>query len=275
MRPIYQIDAFAAEPFRGNPAGVCLLEAAADEVWMQHVAAEMNLSETAFVYGEGDSYQIRYFTPTIEVPLCGHATLSTAHVLWQEGLVPADRPIVFRSPAGLLGARREGEWICLDFPAVPASPCGAEPELARLLRAEIRSLHRTKTRLLLAEMDSASVVRKLEPEITRLAPGGYPWVIVTAATGAEPPPAGDPFAVGRAPDFVSRFFAPGSGIPEDPVTGMAHSTLGPFWAQRLGRTELVAHQVSARGGVLHLRVGEERVDILGRAVTVFRGSLEA
>ena len=274
MRPIFQIDAFTSEPFGGNPAGVCLLEQAAEEVWMQHVAAEMNLSETAFVYAEGDHFQIRYFTPTTEVPLCGHATLATTHLLWQQGLVAADQLIALRAPIGPLAARREGDWICLDFPTIPSEPCDDDPELAQLLGAEIRSLHKTKSKVLLAEMDSVAVVRELQPEISRMVPSGYRWVIVTAATGATPS-ATDPLVEGRAPDFVSRFFAPGSGIPEDPVTGVAHCSLGPFWAARLGRAQLVAHQVSARGGVLHLRVGQERLDILGRAVTVLRGQLDA
>jgi PhzF family phenazine biosynthesis protein len=260
---IVQVDAFTAEPFRGNPAGVCVLEEAAPEAWMQAVAAEMNLSETAFLVRRGEGYDIRYFTPLVEVPLCGHATLASAHELWEQGSVPAHKGISLQAKGGQLAARREGEWICLDFPAILASSVAVPDELAQALGAEIRAAYRGWESGYLVELDGEEAVERLKPDFGRLRAFGP--IIVTARTTAR---AGE-----ARPDFVSRFFAPGLGIDEDPVTGVAHCCLGPFWAERLGKVDLLGYQASKRGGVVRVRVRGERVDLLGQAVTVMRGEM--
>ena len=259
---ILQIDAFSGAPFAGNPAAVCFLHEARDDAWLQAVAAEMNLSETAFVLRRPDGgFSIRWFTPTVEVPLCGHATLSSAHVLWEQNLVSRQEPIQFHAKSGLLVAKRESDWICLDFPALPVEECPGPAGLAEALGAEPVSVHRNQHRALLVELDSEHTVRGLQPDLVHLRTGGVDACIVTAPSDSG------------ACDFVSRFFAPGLGIDEDPVTGAAHCSLAPYWAQRLNKAELVGHQVSKRGGVVRVRARGDRVDLLGQAVTVMRGEL--
>jgi PhzF family phenazine biosynthesis protein len=260
--PIVQVDAFTAEPFRGNPAAVCLLREEAPPEWMQAVAAEMNLSETAFVLPRtaGD-FSIRWFTPTVEVPLCGHATLASAHVIWEERLVEHEQSITLRAQSGVLTAGCEDNWICLDFPALPVEPTPAPPGLAAALGCEPLSVHRNRFGNHLVELRSEQAVRTLQPDAARLLGAGIEACIVTARSES------------RACDFVSRFFAPGMGIDEDPVTGAAHCSLGPYWAERFGKTELVGHQVSKRGGAVKVRVQGDRVDLLGQAVTVMRGEI--
>ncbi len=260
--PIVQVDAFTSEPFRGNPAGVCLLREEATAGWMQAVAAEMNLSETAFLLrrAEGD-FSIRWFTPTVEVPLCGHATLASAHVLWEDKVVSPTEPIIFHAQDGVLTAAREGDWIRLDFPALPVEESPVPVDLAEALGFEVLSVYRNRFPAFLVELDSEKAVRDLQPDIARLRDAEFNVCIVTARSDSA------------ACDFVSRFFGPGVGIDEDPATGAAHCSLGPFWAERLGKTELVGHQVSKRGGVVKVRVHGDRVDILGQAVTVIRGEL--
>ncbi len=265
MKPVrlLQIDAFTAEPFRGNPAGVCLLEANAAEEWMQAVAAEMNLSETAFIVPRGrDEFGIRWFTPTTEVSLCGHATLASAHALWTEGVVAGASPIVFQARSGRLAAGREGDWIVLDFPLLAVQPVAMPAGLAEALGTRPRGVYRKEGFTWLAELETAAQVRDLRPDGNALMRAGLDSCIVTAA--------GTP---GQC-DFVSRFFAPGLGIAEDPVTGSAHCSLAPFWAERLGRRELVGHQLSRRGGVIRVRIKHERVEILGQALTVFATDLQ-
>jgi len=259
---IIQVDAFTSERFRGNPAAVCLLHDEPAAAWMQAVAAEMNLSETAFVRPrEGGGFFIRWFTPTVEVPLCGHATLSGAHVLWEEKLAPSDEPIALHSRSGPLSARRESGWICLDFPALPVEPAAPPAGLSEALGCPLISAHQNQADKYLLEVASEQAVRELRPDFGRLRERGIEACIVTARSDE------------RSCDFVSRFFAPGMGIDEDPVTGAAHCSLGPFWSERLRKDELVGHQVSKRGGVVRVRVRGERVDILGQAVTVLRGEL--
>jgi PhzF family phenazine biosynthesis protein len=257
---IVQVDAFTAQPFRGNPAGVCLLERWAPEEWMQAVAAEMNLSETAFLVRKGTGFEIRYFTPAVEVPLCGHATLASAHLLLEEDLVPLGEAISLSAKGGQLAAASEGAWICLDFPAIPASPADAPEGLSEALGVEILGAYRSWENGYLVELDRASTVRGLAPDFTRLRAFGP--INVTAAGDSE-----------TGCDFVSRFFAPSLGIDEDPVTGVAHCSLAPFWAERLGKTEMVGHQLSGRGGVVRVRARGERVDILGQAVAVMWGEI--
>lgn len=260
-----QADAFAERPFGGNPAGVCLLDAPLEDATMQAIAAEMNLSETAFLMprtGTTAEYDLRWFTPMVEVDLCGHATLASAHVLWSEKLVGREQPLGFHTKSGRLIARAEGERIVLDFPALPPVQCETPAGLVEALGARVLWTGHGGDDLL-AVLDDEATVRGLAPDFGRLIALPVRGVIATAeGKGGE-----------SGPDFVSRFFAPAVGIDEDPVTGSAHCALGPFWARRLGRRELRAWQASPRGGALTVRVGEDRVEIGGGAVTVLRGRL--
>jgi PhzF family phenazine biosynthesis protein len=257
---IIQVDAFTDTPFAGNPAAVCLLPAPRDEGWMQKVAREMNLSETAFLVPQADGYALRWFTPAVEVALCGHATLASAHVLWEDGHLPPGRQARFHTKSGLLTGDRAGEWIELDFPAKREEPAPAPAGLAEALGAAPKYIGRNQFDYLV-EVDGEATVRGLKPDQGALAALPVRGVIVTAR--ADSP----------GYDFVSRFFAPGSGVAEDPVTGSAHCALGPFWQSRLGKRELVAYQASPRGGVVRVRVAGERVMLGGKAVTVLRGEL--
>jgi PhzF family phenazine biosynthesis protein len=264
--PLHVVDAFAEEPFRGNPAAVCLLDAAREVPWMQSVAAEMNLSETAFVSPRGEgSFDLRWFTPTVEVDLCGHATLASAHALWERG-AEAKR-LTFHTRSGALSAERgESGWIDLDFPATPptvAPPPNGLIEAFGLSSQEVRTVARSRFDWLV-EVDNAERVRSAEPDLARLQGVEARGVMITAR--------GEPS--GRF-DFVSRFFAPRSGVNEDPVTGSAHCCLAPFWAERLGKTTLLAYQASKRGGIVRLVLTGDRVQLSGRAVTVLRGELHA
>ncbi len=261
--PLIQVDAFTSDPFGGNPAAVCLLAEAATEEWMQAVAAEMNLSETAFlVPRSGNEFSLRWFTPTTEVALCGHATLASAHALWEKKLASTEQPITFHSKSGPLVAKRAGDWICLDFPALPVEAATAPTGLADALGAHPVGAYRNSQGVYLAELDSEDTVRNLRPNVAQLLAADAGACIVTAR--------GRP---GQC-DFVSRFFAPLFGIDEDPVTGAAHCSLTPYWSQRLDKTEMVGHQVSKRGGVVRVRARGDRVDLLGQAVTVMRGELQ-
>lgn len=257
--PIYTVGAFAREPFTGNQAVVCLLEGPADARWMQRVAAEMNLSETAFLYPENGGYRLRWFTPTVEVALCGHATLASAHVLWTER-VTTEETLRFETQSGSLFARREGEKVVLDFPFDP--PHSTEPPagLERALGAAPEWVGRGHTDLFVV-LETAHQVRGLAPDLARVAGFDCRGVIVTAPSDTP------------EYDFISRFFAPQSGIDEDPVTGSAHCTLAPYWGARTGKTEMVGYQASRRGGEVGVRVGGDRVELVGQAVTVVRGAL--
>lgn len=260
--PCWQVDAFTDRPFAGNPAAVCWLENEADSRWMQAVAAEMNLSETAFVRRLGDDFELRWFTPTVEVDLCGHATLATAHALWWAGIAQREKPLRFQTRGGLLTCTRDADWIELDFPATPASdPAPVEP-LADALGISV--VFAAKSRYYqLAVVESADVVRKVMPDFRKLGELPTKGVIVTAKSDDA------------RFDFVSRFFAPALGVNEDPVCGSAHCCLAPYWAGQLGKTQLLAYQASARGGVLRLRLAGDRVILGGQAVTVWRGELHA
>jgi PhzF family phenazine biosynthesis protein len=257
---ITQVDAFTDTPFAGNPAAVCLLPAPRDEGWMQSVAREMNLSETAFLVRQADGYALRWFTPAVEVALCGHATLASAHVLWEDGHLPSVQQARFHTKSGLLTGDRAGEWIELDFPAKREEPAPAPDGLAEALGAAPKYVGRNQFDYLV-EVDGEATVRSLKPDHAALAALPVRGVIVTSR--AESP----------GYDFVSRFFAPGSGVPEDPVTGSAHCALGPFWQSRLGKSDFVAYQASPRGGVVRVRVLGERVKLGGKAITVLRGEL--
>lgn len=257
---ITQVDAFTDTPFGGNPAAVCVLPEPRDERWMQQVAQEMNLSETAFLVELSDGFRLRWFTPTVEVALCGHATLASAHVLWETGRLSPDATAHFHTLSGVLTARRDGSWIELDFPAMPESRIDPLPDLAAALDVEPRYVGKNQFDYLV-EVDSEATVRAMQPDMTLLKRVGVRGVIVTSRAETTPY------------DFVSRFFAPGSGIDEDPVTGSAHCCLGPFWQARLNKSEFVAYQASERGGIVRVRVDGDRVHLGGQAVTVLRGAL--
>ncbi len=257
---VFQVDAFTAERFKGNPAGVCVMAGPGDEGWMQSVAAEMNLSETAFLHRRDDGYGLRWFTPEVEVDLCGHATLASAHVLWETGELPSDERAVFHTKSGVLTASREGEWIELDFPATPAEMVEVPADLESALG--VKAVYVGKSRFdYLVEVGTEEDVRGVEPDFGLLAKVPCRGVIVTSR------------ADGGRFDFVSRFFAPGTGVNEDPVTGSAHCALGPFWQSRMGKSEFLARQASRRGGEVRVRVDGERVLLGGQAVTVLRGTL--
>jgi len=259
---IVQVDAFTRQPFSGNPAAVCILDQAVDEEWMQNVALEMNLSETAFLLQEGDAYGLRWFTPAAEVELCGHATLASAHVLWEDGLLAPEQQARFLTLSGMLGAELNGDLICLDFPSTPVSavsPPFIPPLLVEALGCQPTFVGRGRFDYLI-EVGSEAEVRGLSPDMARLVRTETRGVMVTAR--------------GTEHDFVSRFFAPAVGIPEDPVTGSAHCALAPYWAEKLGKAELRAFQASKRGGELVVEVAGERVKLKGAAVTTLRGELK-
>jgi PhzF family phenazine biosynthesis protein len=257
---IAQIDSFTERPFAGNPAAVCLLEKPPEDSWMQLVAREMNLSETAFLLPRGDGFGLRWFTPIVEVDLCGHATLASAHYLWEQGHLAADQPARFHTRSGLLTAEKKGNWIEMDFPATPAAPDASAGFLEAALGAKAVYVGRTRFDFVV-EVGSEEAVRALRPDFEALRKLKTRGVIVTSR------------ASGSGYDYVSRFFAPGAGIDEDPVTGSAHSCLGPFWKERLGRDGLTGFQASPRGGFVRTRCVGDRVLISGQAVTVFRGEL--
>jgi PhzF family phenazine biosynthesis protein len=257
---IYQVDAFTDRPFRGNPAAVCLLPEPREAEWMQNVALEMNLAETAFLVQQEDGYDLRWFTPTVEVDLCGHATLASAHVLYETGQLAAEATAVFHTRSGCLTARKQGAEIELDFPAVPAEESYAPAGLLDALRVTPRWVGKNRLDYLVV-VETEAEVRNLKPDHSRLSALGVRGVIVTAR------------ATSPDFDFISRFFAPGSGIPEDPVTGSAHCCLGPYWQPILNKSEFRAYQASPRGGIVRVTVEGERVHLGGQAVTVLRGEL--
>jgi PhzF family phenazine biosynthesis protein len=257
---IYQIDAFTAQAFHGNPAAVCLMDSPRPEAWMQSVAQEMNLSETAFLLPEGDGWRLRWFTPLVEVNLCGHATLASAHVLWETGRAVLQQPIHFYTRSGLLSARQNQGWIELDFPARRVEPAELPDGAARALGVEPLAVMRWKKNYLV-EIASEAELRSLGPDFTALKALPLRLAVVTCRSE------------GAQFDFLSRFFAPAMGINEDPVNGATHCALGPYWGRKLGKNTMTACQASARGGVLRIRLEGERVVLGGHAVTVLRGEI--
>ncbi len=259
---IYQVDSFTNRPFAGNPAAVCILPDARDERWMQDVAKEMNLSETAFLVKGNDGYNLRWFTPAVEVALCGHATLASAHILWETDLLKPGEQARFHTLSGLLTAERRGDWYEMDFPAKSETPVEIPASLVEALGAGGKVKNITANEFdFLVEVASEAIVREMQPDFTSLSKIPVRGVIVTSRADS-----GDY-------DFVSRFFAPAAGINEDPVTGSAHCFLSPYWSERLGRNELVGYQASARGGVVKVRLDGDRVHLGGQAVTVLRAEL--
>ena len=255
--PYYQVDAFTGRTFAGNPAGVCVLERWLPDAMLQRIAEENNLSETTFIVRCGGDWELRWFTPTVEVDLCGHATLAAAFVLFTE-LGHREPAIRFVARCGTLWAKREGDLVMLDFPARPGEPGEAPAGLTRGLGHIPREVR--KSRDYLALLGSDEEVRSLSPDFGQIATLDCLGVIATAR--------------GTDADFVSRFFAPGVGIPEDPVTGSAHCTLIPYWAEKLGKTRMIARQLSRRGGTIHCELRGDRVGIGGEAVLYSRAELQ-
>ncbi|MEM7590232.1 MAG: PhzF family phenazine biosynthesis protein [Cyanobacteria bacterium P01_A01_bin.83] len=284
-QPVVQVDAFTKQKFRGNPAAVCVLSSPQDDQWLQSVAREMNLSETAFLMdiransedvtgGSTDSvnhsgtshqqqqYDLRWFTPATEVPLCGHATLASAHVLWTEGYADPSQDLQFKTKSGVLTARSQNDWIELNFPVSRSQDIPPITKLGDALGVPIKTVSYNSLGYLV-EIATAQQVSQLQPNFTLLQQLPISNVIVTSKADAS-----------SEYDFVSRFFAPGLGINEDPVTGAAHCCLAPYWRDRLQKDQMIAYQASERGGVIKINYdGGDRVNLLGQAVTVMRGEL--
>ena len=263
---LFQVDAFTSTPFAGNPAGVCILQEHRPDCWMQQVAREVNLSETAFLLPETDSYNLRWFTPITEVSLCGHATLASAHVLWEEKLEPENKSIVFHTKSGPLRARMTGKLVEMDFPARDIQKADNNEELN--LSLGISPVFTGKYSigngdLYLLEVESDGIIRSIRPNYQRLLSSTARAVIVTSVSSE------------KDYDFVSRFFAPAVGINEDPVTGSAHCYLTPYWGAKFGKNDLVGYQASERTGVIQCKWMNDRVSIGGEAVTVLKGELLA
>ena len=257
---IFQIDAFTDQPFSGNPAAVCILKRQHDDAWMQKVAREMNLSETAFLEETDNGYNLRWFTPAVEVDLCGHATLASAHALWEGAYIGAKEQCRFYTRSGLLTAKRNDGWIEMNFPAEQETRGPAPADLSKALGVGFQYVGRNRFDYIV-EIDSEETLRRIDPDFALLNTMPMRGVIVTSLSSS------------KEYDFVSRFFAPQVGVNEDPVTGSAHCCLAPYWAARLGRNEMVGYQASSRGGFVKVRVDNDRVYLGGQAVTILRGNL--
>ncbi len=257
---IYHVDAFTDHPFAGNPAAVCLLERAMPDSWLQSMAAEMNLSETAFLLREEDGFRLRWFTPKVEVDLCGHATLASAHVLFETGRLNQDETARFYTLSGLLTATRKKGWIELNFPSQPPLPEKLQDKAIKALGVNPIKILRSGEKCLI-EVATEAEVRDLHPDFAALLAATPLEIIVTSKASAQ------------GFDFISRFFAPGVGVNEDPVTGSAHCLLTPYWSKKLGKLEMKAFQASARGGELVVRLDGDKVRIQGQAATIFTGEL--
>lgn len=259
---ITQVDAFTDSPFTGNPAAVCVLPQPHDAKWMQDVAREMNLSETAFLVKKDASFELRWFTPVTEVDLCGHATLASAHVLWEQGQLEPDEIARFDTLSGRLEAKKDGDWIELDFPAEPPEEIDAPPALVESL-GDISPVWIGANRMdYHVELATEEIVRRLVPNFTAMKTLGMRGVIVTSRAESA-----------TNYDFVSRYFAPLFGVDEDPVTGSTHCCLGPYWVKKLGKSEVTGFQASARGGIVRVRPEGDRVKLFGQAITVMHGTL--
>lgn len=257
--PIYVVDSFTNHPFAGNPASVCILDSPVGDDWMQSVAAEMRHSETSFLYKRGSGHQLRWYTPTVEVDLCGHATLAAAHVLWETERLRSDEQAVFDTKSGTLTASLRGGLIEMDFPSEPPTEAEAPWNLERVLGAKVVWFGANRMDFI-AELENEEAVKALAPDMRAVCEMGMRGLVVTAR--------------GSSHDFVSRFFAPQSGVDEDPVTGSAHCCLGPYWSLKLGKETLDGYQASARGGLVRVTVQGDRTLLCGHAVTVLEGRLK-
>jgi len=260
-KTLYQVDAFTSEPFKGNPAGVCLLDSEPSEKWMQNIAMEMNLSETAFVFPGKECRNIRFFSPESEVPLCGHATLSASHILYETGTVPGNESFKLLSKAGELVIKKQGDWVIMNFPKYDLKKLPLDPEFEKVVGMNPVELYKAGFGWTLALLKNETEVRKLNPDFSSMKHSAYGDLIVTA-------PSEDPHF-----DFCVRCFAPALGINEDPVTGSAHCALVPYWASKTGKTDFISHQVSKREGVLKVSLKGERVEISGQAKTILKAEL--
>lgn len=252
---VYHVNSFTDKFFKGNPAGVCILEEATDTQRMQNIAMEMNLSETAFFYKEGNGFNLRWFTPESEVDLCGHATLASAHILWETGICKEEN-IEFYTQSGTLYAKRENKYIVLDFPKEEDSQVDTPREIKDSLNVPI--IYTGKNRMdFIVEVENGDIVSSLEPDFAIMKKLDARGIIVTGQS------------TDSKNDFISRFFAPREGISEDPVTGSAYCCLAPYWERKLGKSTLSAYQASKRGGNVKMTVNNNRVYISGKAITVF------
>ena len=261
---IYQVDAFSETPFKGNPAGVCVLDHPPADSWMQNIAMEMNSSETAFVIQQAEGFGLRWFTPKTEVSLCGHATLATAHILWEQAILPLEEEARFHTLSGVLVARRIHDWIEMDFPVRRVREVEAQPDINRVLGVSPCFTGRRespKGNSYLIEVEAEETVVNLQPDFPAFASTDARTAIVTCRSAH------------RDYDFVSRFFAPAIGINEDPVTGSAHCYLAPYWAEKLGKSDLIGFQASRRSGLVGCRLDGETVHLRGKAVTVIKGQV--
>jgi PhzF family phenazine biosynthesis protein len=257
---LYQVDAFTEQPFQGNPAAVCLLPEPAEKTWMSNLAMEMNLSETAFLVQEGEEFNLRWFTPAVEVELCGHATLASAHILYETGCLSPNQKARFQTASGVLTAVKRDDLIELNFPATPPKKVSEPAGLSLALGVVPEYVGKSRYDFLI-KVGTEKEVRQAKPDFLALEELGVRGVMLTS------PSESDEF------DFISRFFAPGAGIDEDPVTGSAHCCLGPYWGGILGKDQLIAYQASDRGGIIHVRLGEKRIHLSGKAVTIFEADL--
>jgi PhzF family phenazine biosynthesis protein len=260
-KTIYQVDAFTSEPFKGNPAGVCILDKEPEVIWMQNIAMEMNLSETAFIFPGNEGRSIRFYTPESEIELCGHATLSSGHILFEYGLVKSDEEINFYSKAGELKIRKEADRIVMNFPAYRLQKMKIPSVFKKLTGITPVELYRTGFDWTLALLKNDEEVRNLKPSLAMMKYSEFGDLIITAPSSAP------------EYDFCVRCFVPALGIDEDPVTGSAHCALGPFWNMKTGKTDFVSHQVSKREGILKVSLKGDRVEIAGQAKTIFKAEL--
>lgn len=258
---IYQVDAFTTKPFKGNPAGVCLLDHVPSVEWMQNIAMEMNLSETAFVFNSDGKRHIRFYTPEAEISLCGHATLSASHIMFEQGFAPTDKVLVLSSKVGDLMVSKDGDWITMNFPAFSYNNVEITPEFRNITALDAFELYEAGEGWTLAIMKDEQSVRNAAPDLARMKNSRYGDMIITA-------PSDD-----SRFDFCVRCFAPALGINEDPVTGSAHCALTPFWSARLGKTSFISHQVSKREGILRVTLDGARVNVSGQALTIFKAEL--
>lgn len=257
-KTMYQVDAFSAVPFKGNPAGVCILDSDMSVHRMQNLAMEMNLAETAFVHPTENGYKIRFFSPESEIKLCGHATLASSHILYETGMVDSHDEIKFTCKVGGLTVRKRGNWIIMDFPSYKLEKIDRRAEFRKITRVDPVELYKTNAGWHLALMRNEDDVKSVQPDFEAMRNSDFGDIMVTAETDDQ------------KFDFCVRCFAPGFGIDEDPVTGSAHCALVPFWKMKTGRNDFISHQVSQRGGILKVSMKDDRVEISGHAITVFR-----